>query len=49
VQQGALEGSNVNLGDEMAKMESAQQEYAMGSQAVQYQAQMLQIADSIKP
>jgi flagellar basal-body rod protein FlgG len=49
LQQGALEGSNVNLGDEMAKMESAQQEYAMGSQAVQYQAQMLQIADSIKP
>jgi len=49
LQQGALEGSNVNLGDEMAKMMTAQQEYAMGSQAVQYQAQMLQIADSIKP
>jgi flagellar basal-body rod protein FlgG len=49
LQQGALEGSNVNLGDEMAKMMSAQQEYAMGSQAIQYQAQMLQIADSIKP
>jgi flagellar basal-body rod protein FlgG len=49
LQQGALEGSNVNLGDEMTKMMSAQQQYAMGSQAVQYQAQMLQIADSIKP
>jgi flagellar basal-body rod protein FlgG len=49
LQQGALEGSNVNLGDEMARMMTAQQEYAMGSQAVQYQAQMLQIADSIKP
>jgi flagellar basal-body rod protein FlgG len=49
LQQGALEGSNVNLGDEMSKMMSAQQEYAMGSQAVQYQAQMLQIADQIKP
>jgi hypothetical protein len=33
----------------MAKMETAQQEYQMSSQAVQYQAQMLQIADQIKP
>ena len=49
LQQGALEGSNVNLGDEMAKMETAQQNYQMGSQAVQYQAQMLQIANEIKP
>jgi len=49
LQQGALEGSNVNLGDEMAKMESAQQNYQMGSQAVQYQAQMLAIANQIKP
>src|SRR5581483_8519130 len=45
LQQGVLEGSNVNLGDEMSKMMSAQQEYAMSSQAVQYQAQMLQIAN----
>jgi flagellar basal-body rod protein FlgG len=49
VQQGALEGSNVNLGDEMSKMMDAQQQYAMGSQAIQYQAQMLQIANEIKP
>jgi flagellar basal-body rod protein FlgG len=49
VQQGALEGSNVNMGDEMAKMMTAQQEYSMSSQAVQMQAQMLQIADQIKP
>jgi flagellar basal-body rod protein FlgG len=49
LQQGALEGSNVNLGDQMAKMMTAQQEYQMSSQAVQYQAQMLQIADQIKP
>ena len=49
LQQGALEGSNVNLGDEMSKMMTAQQEYAMSSQAVQYQAQMLQIANEIKP
>ncbi len=49
LQQGALEGSNVNLGDEMAKMMSAQQQYAMGSQAIQYQAQMLSIGNQIKP
>jgi flagellar basal-body rod protein FlgG len=49
LQQGALEGSNVDLGDEMAKMMTAQQEYQMGSQAIQYQAQMLSIANQIKP
>ena len=49
LQQGALEGSNVNMGDEMSKMMAAQQQYAMGSQAIQYQAQMLQIANEIKP
>jgi flagellar basal-body rod protein FlgG len=49
VQQGALEGSNVNMGDEMSKMMDAQQQYAMGSQAIQYQGQMLQIANEIKP
>jgi len=49
LQQGALEGSNVNIGDEMAKMMTAQQQYAMGSQAIQYQAQMLSIGNQIKP
>jgi flagellar basal-body rod protein FlgG len=49
LQQGALEGSNVDLGDEMAKMTAAQQQYAMGSQAIQYQSQMLSIANQIKP
>jgi flagellar basal-body rod protein FlgG len=49
LQQGALEGSNVDLGDEMSNMMTAQQEYAMSSQAVQYQAQMLAIANQIKP
>ena len=49
VQQGALEGSNANMGDEMSKMMAAQQQYSMGSQAIQYQAQMLQIANEIKP
>jgi len=49
LQQGALEGSNVNMGEEMSKMMAAQQQYAMGSQAIQYQGQMLQIANEIKP
>jgi flagellar basal-body rod protein FlgG len=49
LQQGALEGSNVNMGDEMARMMTAQKEYEMSSQAVQYQSQMLQIANQIKP
>jgi flagellar basal-body rod protein FlgG len=49
LQQGALEGSNVDMGAEMAKMTTAQQQYAMGSQAIQYQAQMLSIANQIKP
>jgi flagellar basal-body rod protein FlgG len=49
LQQGALEGSNVNMGAEMAKMMAAQKEYEMSSQAVQYQSQMLSIANQIKP
>ena len=49
LQQGALEGSNVDMGAEMSKMMAAQQQYAMGSQAIQYQAQMLEIANEIKP
>jgi flagellar basal-body rod protein FlgG len=49
LQQGALEGSNVDLGAEMSRMMTAQQEYAMGSQAVQYEQQMLTIANQIKP
>jgi flagellar basal-body rod protein FlgG len=49
LQQGALEGSNVDMGAEMSKMMAAQQQYSMGSEAIQYQAQMLQIANEIKP
>jgi flagellar basal body rod protein FlgG len=33
----------------MAKMMTAQKEYEMSSQAVQYQSQMLSIANQIKP
>jgi len=49
IQQGALEASNVDLGSAMAEMISAQKNYSLSSQAVQYQDQMLQIANSIKP
>jgi len=49
LQQGALESSNVDLGTEMSKMIEAQQNYSMGSQAVQFQDQLLQIANQIKP
>lgn len=49
LQSGALEASNVDMGMAMAQMVNAQQAYSMSSQAIQYQDQMLQIADSIKP
>jgi flagellar basal-body rod protein FlgG len=46
--QGALEGSNVDAAKDMTAMISAQRSYSMASQAIQYQDQMLQIADGIK-
>jgi flagellar basal-body rod protein FlgG len=49
LQQGALEASNVDLGEEMAEMSTAQKQYEMSSQAVQFQSQMLSIANQIKP
>jgi flagellar basal-body rod protein FlgG len=49
LQQGALEGSNVDMGQAMATMVTAQQSYSMASNAVQDQDQMLQIANEIKP
>lgn len=49
LQQGALEASNVDVSATMAEMVSAQQDYSMGSSALQYQDQMLQIANQIKP
>src|SRR5580700_830016 len=49
VQQGALEGSNVDMGAEMSKMMAAQQQYSMGSNAINYEAQMISIANQIKP
>ncbi len=48
IQQGALEGSNVDVAKDMTTMINAQRSYQMASQAIQYQDQMLQIADQIK-
>ena len=48
VQQGALEGSNVDIAQTMANMVSTERTYQMAEQAIQYQSQMLQIADEIK-
>jgi flagellar basal-body rod protein FlgG len=48
IQQGALEGSNVDVAQDMTTMINAQRSYQMASQAIQYQDQMLQIADQIK-
>lgn len=49
LQQGSLEGSNVDMGRAMSSMMTAQRSYQMASNAVQYQDQMLQIANEIKP
>jgi flagellar basal-body rod protein FlgG len=48
LQQGALEGSNVDISQDMSAMITAQRSYEMASKAVQYQDQMLQIANQIK-
>jgi len=49
IQQGALNGSNVNLASEMTQMMSAQQSYDLASRAIDMEQQMLQIANGIKP
>jgi flagellar basal-body rod protein FlgG len=46
--QGYLAGSNVDMAQAMAGMMNAQEGYDMDSQAVQYQSQMLQIANQLK-
>jgi flagellar basal-body rod protein FlgG len=48
IQQGALEGSNVDSNTAMSDMINAQRSYQMASQAIQDQSQMLQIADTLK-
>jgi len=46
--QGYLEGSNVDMAQAMEGMMNAQEGYDMDSQAVQYQSQMLQIANQLR-
>ncbi len=48
LQQGALEGSNVDVASAMVEMIDAQKGYSMASKAIQDQDQMLQIANQIK-
>jgi flagellar basal-body rod protein FlgG len=48
LQQGALEASNVDVSQDMSAMINAQRSYEMASKAVEYQDQMLQIANQIK-
>jgi flagellar basal-body rod protein FlgG len=48
LQQGAVEGSNVDVNQAMSSMITAQRAYQMSSQAISYQSQMLQIADELK-
>jgi flagellar basal-body rod protein FlgG len=46
--QGALEDSNVDEAQAMTAMESSQNAYDMDSQALQYQSQMLEIANQLR-
>ncbi len=48
MQQGYLEQSNVDLDTEISNMETAEQAYDMGSRAVQMEAQLGQIAATLK-
>lgn len=46
--QGAVEGSNVDIGQAMSDMINTENSYQMAGQAIQYQDQMLQIANQLK-
>ncbi len=48
IQQGALEGSNVDVGSEMVQMMSAQRGYQLQSTAIQTENQMLSIANELR-
>jgi flagellar basal-body rod protein FlgG len=48
VTQGALEASNVDMGDAMVEMMDAQRSFQLASRAVQTQDQMLQIANGLR-
>jgi flagellar basal-body rod protein FlgG len=46
--QGRLEGSNVDMSDEMVDMMNAQRAYQMASRAIAMQDQMLEVANQVK-
>jgi flagellar basal-body rod protein FlgG len=48
IRQGALEGSNVDVGDAMVDMIDAQRSFQLASKAIQMQDQMLEIANQVK-
>ena len=48
LQQGVIEGSNVDLADAMVDMMDAQRSYSMASKAIHMQDQMAEIANGIK-
>jgi flagellar basal-body rod protein FlgG len=48
LRQGALETSDVDLGDAMTDMMAAQQDYSFASRAISVQDQMAQIANQVK-
>jgi len=48
IQQGALEGSNVDTATEMVKMVDTQRSYQLESSAIQTENQMLQIANELR-
>jgi flagellar basal-body rod protein FlgG len=47
IQQGALEGSNVDVGNDMVQMVGAQRNYQLESSAIQTENQMLSIANQL--
>ena len=48
VRQGTLEGSNVDISQEMVDMMDAQRSYSLDSQAIKIQQQMMQTANEVK-
>ena len=48
LQQGTLESSNVDMAQTMVAMIDTQQSYSLASRAIQFQDQMLQIANQVK-
>lgn len=48
ITQGALEGSNVDMGDAMVEMMTAQRAFQLASRAIEMQDRMMEIANQVK-